>query len=71
MAKQLPLTTLPITDWQQAAQEPAATPTGLNPNIQQERPTSTAKEPRTKANTIKASIIKEILFYHLYIKFKV
>ena len=58
MAKQLPLTTFPITDWQQAAQDPAATPMGLNPNILAERPTSTVKEPRTKANITKASIIK-------------
>ena len=58
MAKQLPLTTFPITDWQQAAQDPAATPTGLNPNIQTEKPTSIEKEPITKAKINKASIIK-------------
>ena len=58
MAKQLPLTTFPIADWQQAAQEPAATPIGLNPNRQQERPIRISKEPKTKANTAKASITK-------------
>ena len=31
MAKQLPLTTLPINDWQHDAQECAAIPTELNP----------------------------------------
>ena len=38
IAKQLPLTTLPIRDWQQAASEPAATPTGWKPMMQHDKP---------------------------------
>ena len=42
-AKQLPFTTLPIADWQQAAHEPAATPTVLKPKMQQDNPVKKIK----------------------------
>ena len=70
MAKQLPLTTLPITDWQQAAQDPAATPTGLNPNMQQEMPKSNTNELRAKASITANSIIIKYNFFSYILNLK-
>ena len=66
IANQLPFTTFPIIDWQQAAHDPAATPTGLNPNIQHEIPKSNSNEPNIIANiTIICIIIYLLIFFSL------
>ena len=64
-AKQLPFTTLPIADWQQAAHEPAATPTVLKPKMQQDNPVRSIKAPITIPTIISININ---IFFSIYIK---
>ena len=70
MAKQLPLTTFPIMDWQHAAHELAAIPTGVNPNKQHDIPRRNIIAPNSVTIiTINSIIIKNFIF-RIYIKNK-
>ena len=70
MAKQLPLTTFPMMDWQHAAHELAATPTGVNPNIQHDIPRRSIIAPTTAIIITIISIIIKNFIFCIYIQNK-
>ena len=70
MAKQLPLTTFPMMDWQHAAHELAATPTGVNPNMQHDTPRRNIIAPITAIIITISSIIIKNSSFRIYIKNK-